>query len=165
MIEQLTLKRRNDFYHEDAKQLQEHIEVAEGDDWLASNVRATAFDRSYLRSQIRQERVRNLQANMNWRAINRGTMRRFDALSLGDITLSLFCLLLAIWIMVIWQSEAPFWWVPGLAAFFVVAAVAALHDAIWQNPVSNRASLRRELRQSRRKLQRLSNRLSLIEVE
>ena len=134
------------------------------DSWLVTSVSASAFDRQTLRRVVARQRTAYSQLAIEWRPINHGTVNRLSHITAGDVALSGFCLLLAVWILLIWQSDAPFWWVPGLSLFFGVAAVAALHDAIWSTPQSRRAQLRRQLRQSHSQLKRLSNRLALVEV-
>ena len=120
------------------------------------------FDRQQLLQEIAHARASQQQLMLEWRSYQRGTVSQWQRLSLGDVVLSLFCLLLSMWILLIWQSEAPFWWVPGLALFFGIAAFAAIHEAILHNPQIRKAELRREIRRTRSKISRAKNRFEII---
>lgn len=130
--------------------------------WAVPEQRLQLFDPRQLQQEIAHASAAQQQLMLEWRAYQRGAMSHWQRLSLGDVLLSLFCLLLSMWILVIWQSDAPFWWVPGLALFFVIAALAAIHEALWHNPQTRKAELRREIRRIRSKISRVTNRLEMI---
>lgn len=163
MIEPLRLSNHSHSLPKPAMSASDLDEYVFDEEWLNTATNPNLFNRQQLQQAVANQRFVQRQLAFEWRAATRGTLTRMSQLSAADAGLSLFCLLLAVWILIIWRSDAPFWWVPGLSLFFAIAAVAALHDAIWQTPQAHKAQLRRQLRRSQSQMKRLSNRLAMVD--
>ena len=143
MIQPLKLTNREKFSQiqpDDTSAFEVEQDSDFSDSWLATSVSASAFDRQTLRRVVARQRTAYSQLALEWRALNRGTVTRLSNLTAGDLALSGFCLLLSVWILLIWQSDAPFWWVSGLSLFFGVAAVAHFTTQSGHTPITPSAT-------------------------